>query len=89
MSARHGWPRWILGRGRAEGTVGLGLGGSGRQTASSDRGSGAAVEQAEDLGLQLLLVVGVRYSGRAGRQAEVARLWGCHGLMGWRGQSCS
>lgn len=87
--AWHGWTGLALGRGRAKGTVDLGLwGGSREWTSSSSWHSSTTVEQAEDLSLQLLLVAGVSWGTWTSWYAKVAGLWRCVNRMGWR-KSCS
>ena len=74
--AGHGWAGWVLGRGWAEGAVALCLGDRGRAN-SAGRCPTAAVKQAEDFSLQLLLIAGISWGTRTSRQAEVAGLWEC------------
>lgn len=84
----HGRAGCVLGRRWAKGAIGLWLGSS-RGRATSTYWSSAAVEQAEDFSLKLLLMVGVSRGAWSGWQTEVSGLWGCVSRMGWRRQSCS
>lgn len=83
--AGHGLARCVLGERRAQAAVGLRLLGGGRPFGSCCHAA-AAVEQAEDLSLQLLLVAGVGRGAGGGRQAEVAGLHGEVGRVGWSGK---